>query len=152
MRKLGRPKGSTYPDEPYLNKIADELTRDPRKTANSVIMEIIVEEGTTDCQSQEAFRRRLHHKWSAQKDNLMREARNDERNRPARQVEKQNMSILGVLRTVEASPVIQLQRMYDNLPHIRLQKSFDELSFVRIQKMVEEPAMRMQRLLANHNL
>ena len=82
----------------------------------------------------------------------MREARNDERNRPARQVEKQNMSILGVLRTVEASPVIQLQRMYDNLPHIRLQKSFDELSFVRIQKMVEEPAMRMQRLLANHNL
>jgi len=81
MAKRGRPKGSTYPDGPYLDQIADALTREATKSANSVIMKIAGDLGISDYRQQEAFRRRLHDKWSMQKEDRMAEARERQRER-----------------------------------------------------------------------
>jgi len=166
MAKRGRPKGSTYPDGPYLDRIADALTRTPEKSANSVIMAIAGELGISDYRQQEAFRRRLHEKWSVQKEDRMTEARerHAERNRPPQRVVKRNLST-DVLRTIEESPAVKvarmyedlphfrLQKLYDDLPHVRLQKMYDDLPHVRIQKMLDDmPAMRIQKMLDKLNL
>lgn len=81
MAKRGRPKGSTYPDGPYLDRIADALTRTPTKSPNSIIMKMAGDQGITDYNAQEAFRRRLHDKWSKQKVERMAEARERQRER-----------------------------------------------------------------------
>ncbi|SEQ30253.1 hypothetical protein [Thalassovita taeanensis] len=155
MAKRGRPKGSTYPDGPYLDRIAEALTRTPEKSANSVIMAIAGELGISDYRQQEAFRRRLHEKWSVQKEDRMAEARerHAERNRPPQRVVKRNLSTLDVLRTIEESPTMKLAKMYEDMPHVRLQKLYDDLPHVRIQKMLDDmPAMRIQKMLDKLNL
>lgn len=154
MAKRGRPKGSTYPDGPYLDQIADALTRGSAKSANAAIMQIAKSEGIPQ-QGLEAFRRRLHDKWSTQKEERSAEARERqaERNRPVQRVVKRNLSTLDVLRTIEESPAMKVARMYEDLPHVRLQKLYDDLPHVRIQKMLDDmPAMRMQRMLEKLNL
>ena len=70
MAKRGRPKGTTYDDGPYLDRIADALTRGTAKNPNAAIMTIAKDEGIQDT-GLEAFRRRLHGKWHAQKDERM---------------------------------------------------------------------------------
>lgn len=150
MAKRGRPKGSTYPDGPYLDRIADALTRTPKKSTNSVIMAIAGELEISDYRQQEAFRRRLHDKWSAQKEDRMAEARERhvERNRPPQRVVKRNLSTLDVLRTIEESPSMKLARMYEDLPHVRLQKLYDDLPHVRLQRMYDDlPHVRIQKML-----
>lgn len=155
MAKRGRPKGSTYPDGSYLDQIADALTREPNKSANSEIMKIAGALGITDYRQQEAFRRRLHDKWSKQKEERMAEARerHEDHNRPAQRAVSRNLSTLDILKTIEESPAAKLARMYDDLPHVRLQKIYDDLPHVRIQKMLDDmPAMRVQRMLEKLNL
>ena len=88
-------------------------------------MKIAGELGIADYRQQEAFRRRLHDKWSAQKEERMAEARerHEERNRPARRVvdrrstmERQRNSIGEALRAAKAfqeSPAMRAIRDFE---------------------------------------
>lgn len=125
MAKRGRPKGSTYPDGPYLDRIADALTRNPEKSANSVIMAIAGELGISDYRQQEAFRRRLHDKWSVQKEDRMAEARerHAERNRPARRVVDRRSAMEGQRNSI--GEALRAAKAFQESPALRALQDFE---------------------------
>ncbi len=155
MAKRGRPKGSTYPDGPYLDQIADALTRNSAKSANAAIMKIAKSEGIPQ-QGLEAFRRRLHDKWSAQKKERMAKARERraEHNRSAEPVVRRNRSTLEVLRSIEQSPAMKVACMHENWPNVRLQTLYYDHPQVRSQKILKDmsAATRLQRMLYKLNV
>jgi len=119
MAKRGRPKGSTYPDGPYLDRIADALTRNSARSANAAIIQIAKREGIPE-HGLEAFRRRLHEKWSAQKEDRMAEARDRQRERvnaSIHQVAKSTADSAALMADTIA-PIVERQR--ETAEHIRM--------------------------------
>ncbi|MGR1580496.1 hypothetical protein ACSSNL_03425 [Thalassobius sp. S69A] len=143
MAKRGRPKGSTYPDGPYLDQIADALTREPSKSANSAIMKIAGALGITDYRQQEAFRRRLHDKWSTQKEERLAEARERQRERTnaAFQQTAQSLADSAARMADTMRPILDRQRELGERIHAAMKPHYDKQA-----KM----AARIEELLRPH--
>lgn len=139
MAKRGRPKGSTYPDGPYLDQIADALTRNSAKSANAAIMQIAKSEDVPQ-QGLEAFRRRLHDKWSAQKEERLAEARERqaERNRPARRVVDRRSTMEGYM-----GEALRATKAFQESPAMRAIQDFERSGVGAALRQIENSGVGM---------